>query len=56
MGRFAQPAHDDFIWLLGIGYFLCYTPYSALTKATTKGLIPGLVPVSGTMIGRTPTG
>jgi hypothetical protein len=43
------------IWTLGFGYFIFYTPYSALTKAITDGLlsadanpVPGLVilPVS----------
>jgi protein-tyrosine-phosphatase len=30
------------IALLAIGYFACYVPYSALTKAVTSGLWPGL--------------
>ncbi|HEX5082510.1 MAG TPA: hypothetical protein VFY40_10720 [Blastocatellia bacterium] len=43
------------IWTLGLGYFIFYTPYSALTKAISNGLlsadakpVPGLVilPVS----------
>jgi hypothetical protein len=43
------------IWTLGIGYFIFYTPYSALTKAISNGLasadakpVPGMVilPVS----------
>ncbi len=29
------------IWLLAAGYFLFYTPYSAMTKALSKGLLPG---------------
>jgi protein-tyrosine-phosphatase len=29
------------IWLLGLGYFLSYTPYSGLTKALSSGLLPG---------------
>jgi len=27
------------IWLLGLGYFLSYIPYSAMTKALSKGLL-----------------
>ena len=38
------------IWLMGLGYFAFYTPYSALTKATTQGLLPGAGPVSGFVI------
>lgn len=30
------------IWGLALGYFLCYVPYSALTKAISKGLLPGM--------------
>ncbi len=30
------------IWLLALGYFAFYVPYSALTKALTKGWIPGI--------------
>lgn len=29
------------IWLLGLGYYLSYTPYSGLTKALSSGLLPG---------------
>jgi len=29
------------IWGLALGYFLFYVPYSALTKALSKGLLPG---------------
>jgi protein-tyrosine-phosphatase len=50
------------IWLLGLGYYLSYTPYSGLTKALSTGLLPGthgpvlgpvLLPLSavGTVIG-----
>jgi len=50
------------IWLLGLGYYLSYTPYSGLTKALSSGLLPGthgpvlgpvLLPLSavGTVIG-----
>lgn len=36
------------IWGLAFGYFFFYIPYSALTKALSKGLLPGTVgPVSG---------
>ena len=36
------------IWGLGLGYFIAYTPYSALTKAASSGLWPGMTgPVSG---------
>jgi len=30
------------IWALGFGYFVFYLPYSGLTKAVTKGLLPGM--------------
>jgi protein-tyrosine-phosphatase len=50
------------IWLLGLGYFISYTPYSGLTKALSSGLLPGthgpvlgpvLLPLSvvGTVVG-----
>ncbi|HET9479623.1 MAG TPA: hypothetical protein VFO72_09775, partial [Pyrinomonadaceae bacterium] len=29
------------IWLLGLGFYLFYTPYSGLTKALSSGLLPG---------------
>lgn len=36
------------IWWLAFGYFACYAPYAALTKAVTKGLLPKQVaPMSG---------
>ena len=36
------------IWLLALGYFAFYVPYSALTKALSLGLLPGMTgPVSG---------
>ena len=39
------------IWSLGLGYFLFYTPYSGLTKALSKGLLPGIGgPVKGTIL------
>lgn len=50
------------IWLLGLGYYFAYTPYSGLTKALSSGLLPGthgpvlgpvLLPLSavGTVVG-----
>lgn len=39
------------IWGLGLGYYLFYTPYSALTKALSNGLLPGMgAPVPGTVL------
>lgn len=39
---------DLSIWVLGLGYFVFYTPYSGLTKAITNGLLPGMsMPLSG---------
>lgn len=36
------------IWLFAFGYFACYVPYSALTKALSKGVFPGLAnPIHG---------
>jgi protein-tyrosine-phosphatase len=36
------------IWVLALGYFAFYVPYSALTKALSLGLLPGMTgPVSG---------
>jgi protein-tyrosine-phosphatase len=36
------------IWLLALGYFAFYIPYSALTKSLSLGLLPGMTgPVSG---------
>lgn len=36
------------IWWLGFGYFIFYTPYSAITKAVSNGLLsPDKQPVSG---------
>src|SRR5271156_3819458 len=40
--------NQRWIWLLGLGYFAFYIPYSALTKALSLGLLPGMTgPVSG---------
>lgn len=30
------------IWILAFGYFACYWPYSALTKAVSRGIYPGM--------------
>jgi protein-tyrosine-phosphatase len=39
------------IWSLGLGYFLFYTPYSGLTKALSRGFLPGMSgPVRGTIL------
>src|SRR5271156_3010640 len=43
--------NQRWIWLLGLGYFAFYIPYSALTKALSLGLLPGMSgPVSGFLI------
>jgi hypothetical protein len=34
--------HKYGIWLFAAGYFACYVPYSALTKALSTGLFPGV--------------
>lgn len=39
---------DHGIWAYAFGYFACYAPYSALTKAMTDGRLPGMKrPVGG---------
>src|SRR5262245_9608631 len=39
------------VWLLSLGYFAFYIPYSALTKALSLGLLPGMRgPVSGFLL------
>jgi hypothetical protein len=43
----ARRDHDVSIWLYAFGYFACYAPYSALTKAMSSGLYRGLGKVSG---------
>ncbi len=35
------------IWWFAFGYFACYVPYSALTKALSDGLVPGLAKIPG---------
>src|SRR5271156_6098341 len=43
--------NQRWIWLLGLGYFAFYIPYTALTKALSLGLLPGMTgPVSGSRI------
>jgi hypothetical protein len=44
-----QPAaHPWTIWAFALGYFLCYVPYSALTKALSLGRLPGMTrPIDG---------
>lgn len=38
-----QPGRPDLrIWGFAFGYFASYVPYSALTKALSKGLLPGM--------------
>ncbi len=34
--------HDLRIWAYAFGYFACYAPYSALTKAVSQGRFPGM--------------
>lgn len=36
------------IWGLAFGYFACYIPYSLLTKALSKGILPGM---TGSVVG-----
>src|SRR4030095_13872200 len=39
------------IWLLGLGFYLFYTPYSGLTKALSNGLLSGTHgPVKGAVL------
>ena len=38
------------IWWFAFGYFACYAPYSALTKALSRGMLPGVPRVAGTSI------
>ncbi|MCC6555058.1 MAG: hypothetical protein IT372_18985 [Polyangiaceae bacterium] len=37
-----QDHRDLGIWGYALGYFLCYAPYSALTKLVSQGKIPGM--------------
>src|SRR6266404_2983827 len=39
------------IWFLALGYFAFYIPYSAMTKALSLGLLPGMTgPISGFLL------
>jgi hypothetical protein len=39
---------DLTIWAFALGYFLCYAPYSALTKMISQGSLPGMErPITG---------
>jgi hypothetical protein len=39
----SRSAHRDLgIWAYALGYFLCYAPYSALTKVVSQGQLPGM--------------
>jgi len=39
------------IWVLALGYFAFYVPYSALTKALSQGTLPGMNgPVPGLVL------
>lgn len=39
---------DHGIWTYAFGYFACYAPYSALTKAISEGRLPGVTrPIGG---------
>src|SRR5437870_2348496 len=39
------------IWVLGLGYFLFYTPYSGLTRALSNGTLTGAHrPLPGTVL------
>ncbi|MEK6608324.1 MAG: hypothetical protein AABZ30_11730 [Myxococcota bacterium] len=44
VGRGASPSRAGAaaIWGFALGYFLCYAPYSALTKALSSGLLAGM--------------
>jgi len=37
-----SPARPVSIWFFAFGYFACYVPYSALTKALSSGLLRGM--------------
>jgi drug/metabolite transporter (DMT)-like permease len=39
----AAPVRPELsIWVHAFGYFACYVPYSAMTKALSSGLLPGM--------------
>ncbi len=41
---------ESLIWMWAFGYFACYAPYSALTKALSRGWLPSTGPTSGLAI------
>lgn len=44
----SAPAPEVSIWWFAFGYFAAYAPYSALTKALSKGTLPGMLePIDG---------
>jgi len=44
----SEPKSGVSIWWFAFGYFACYAPYSATTKALTTGLLEGMrAPLSG---------
>ncbi len=44
----AMPRPSPSIWWLALGYFACYAPYSALTKALSRGALAGMTePLDG---------
>lgn len=45
--RGTAPVSATSIWWFAFGYFACYVPYSALTKALTSGLLPGHEAITG---------
>ena len=47
----SRTRNEWWIWLMALGYFAFYIPYSALTKALSLGLLPGMSgPVSGFLL------
>jgi hypothetical protein len=42
MGSGARESSGPSIWWFAFGYFACYAPYSALTKALSSGTLPGM--------------
>lgn len=42
MSKFKKFLSSFSIWFFAFGYFICYWPYSGITKALSKGLFPGM--------------
>lgn len=42
MGTVRTRGSSASIWWFALGYFVCYAPYSALTKALSRGALPGM--------------